>query len=355
MEKLNVKKRIQMICLWYVLSLMVVTRKHSLVFAAQISGKDESQFSRFLKNHSDVAVYTLSDLSKRQARKYSKALKTLESLPWKVAMIIDLTDQRRSSLHSENVQRLNHGKGYFIGHQWTNIVLLINGKIIPLPPIPFYTRKYCREENLEYKTEHERVIEYLEALDLSEYIEGYRPEDVVVLADSGYDDRRIENVIVDKGWDFVLALKKERCVKSHPQHLKTSKSKGWSQIWAFFKAHRRIKWQTVRLFTNGVKKRRKEFRIRHAFGWLKSVGPVQLVCSERKKAPGGGRKYLACWNLTVKPRQILIAYGLRWQVEINHCCCLCKTHCPLMTSLESSFPYAASNFWNPPPTVKAIH
>jgi hypothetical protein len=34
-----------------------------------------------------------------------------------------------------------------------------------------------------------------------------------------------------------------------------------------------------------VKRKRKEFSVRHTTGWLKSVGPVQLVCSERKSAP----------------------------------------------------------------------
>ncbi|MCP4108428.1 MAG: hypothetical protein GY749_23270, partial [Desulfobacteraceae bacterium] len=54
-------------------------------------------------------------------------------------------------------QRFSHGKGFVIGHQWTNIVLFINGFIIPLPPIPFHTKKYCRENKTEYRTEHELI------------------------------------------------------------------------------------------------------------------------------------------------------------------------------------------------------
>jgi len=135
MKELNVKKRLQIICLWYMLSMMVVSRKHSFDFAAQMSGKDKSQFSRFLQNHPDIAVFTLKHLSKREAKKWSKALNALESLPWKVVIIIDQTGQGRSSMHSQNVQKLNHGQGYFVGHQWTNIILLVAGRIIPLPPI----------------------------------------------------------------------------------------------------------------------------------------------------------------------------------------------------------------------------
>lgn len=318
MKELNVTKRLQIICLWYMLSLMVVSRKHSLDFAAQTSEKDKSQFSRFIKNHSDVAVFTLKDLSKREAKKWSKALKASESLPWKVVIIVDQTGQGRSSLHSQNVQRHNHGQGYFVGHQWTNIVLLVAERIIPLLPIPFYTRKYCKENKIVYKSEHVRVIEYLQALDLGEYIEDYHPEEVIALADSGYDDKSIQKAILDKGWHFVMALKKKRSVKSNTEQLKTRPSQGWSQIQTFFKAQRRLAWETVRLFTNGTKQRRKEFRIRHTIGWLKGVGRIQLVCSERKNAPGGERKYFACSHLTISSRQILIAYSLRWRIELFH-------------------------------------
>jgi hypothetical protein len=318
LRELNLKQRLKEITLWYIISLMVITRKHSLHHASLISGKAKSQFSRMLKDHPDTAILTLKDLSRREARKWSKALEALKGLPWKVAVIVDLTAQARSSLHPHNAKKLNHGKGYFVGHQWTNIVLLVQDRIIPLPPIAFYSRKYCREKTIDYKTEHKRVIEYLEALDLSEFIEDYRPEDVVLLADSGYDDKRIEKAILDKGWDFVMALKKKRSVKSNPEYLSTSPSEGWRQIEIFFKAHRRLKWQTIRLFTNGAKRKRKEFRIRHTIGWLRSVGPVRLVCSERKKAPRGERKYFACSHLTVVPRQILLAYSLRWRVELFH-------------------------------------
>lgn len=318
MRELNVRKSLQILSFWYVFSFALATRKHSLEFAAEVSGKDKSSFSRLLKNHPDVAVLSLQDLSKKAAKGFSKVLKALQSLPWKVALIVDLTGQRRSSLHSENSQKHNHGSGYFVGHQWTNIILVINDKIIPLPPIAFHSRKYCKKKGLVYRSEHEKVIDYLGALNLADYIEGYRPENVIVLADSGYDDKRIEKVIVGKGWDFVMALKSKRAVKSVAQGEKTTASTGWSQIQAFFKAHRRLSWRTVCLLASGEKKKRKEFRVRHTTGWLKGVGLVQLVCSERRKASRGERKYFACSNLTIQPEQILRAYSLRWRVELFH-------------------------------------
>ena len=43
-----------------------------------------------------------------------------------------------------------------------------------------------------------------------------------------------------------------------------------------------------------------------------------MICSEFKKRPKGRRKYLACNDLKGTPLQILIAYRLRWKIEIFH-------------------------------------
>jgi hypothetical protein len=301
--------------------LMVSMRKHSLQGAEKFSGINRSSFSRLLKNHSELAVYNLGNLSKRQAKQFSKVLKYLGkkgSLPWKVALLIDSTIQHRSSLHTKNSQRFNHGKGFVIGHQWTNIVLVFNDMLIPLAPIPFYSKKYCREEKLAYKTEHESVIEYITNLKLEDYIGKHNPKEVIVLADSGYDDNEIEKVIAKKKWKYIIALKKTRGVKSEKQYSNTPKSKEWSQVAVFFKNQRWVKWVTIRIFTDSPKRKRMEFRIRHITGYLRNVGRVQLICSQFKIRPKGRKKYLACNDLKATARQILLGYRIRWKIEIFH-------------------------------------
>lgn len=305
----------------FLLFLMVSTRKHSLQGAEKFSGINRSSFSRLLKNHPELAVYNLGNLSKRQAKQFSKVLKYLGKkggLPWKVALLIDSTIQHRSSLHPKNSQRFNHGKGFVIGHQWTNIVLVFNDMLIPLAPIPFYSKKYCREKKLKYKTEHESVIEYITNLKLEDYIGKHNPEEVIVLADSGYDNNDIEKVIDKKKWKFIIALKKKRGVKSEKQYSNTPKSKEWSQVAVFFKNQRWVKWVTIRIPTNSPKKKRMEFRIRHITGYLRNVGRVQLICSEFKMRPKGRKKYLACNDLKATARQILLGYRIRWKIEIFH-------------------------------------
>ncbi len=318
LQQINVRLRLQVVCFWYIVSLMVDTRKHSLNFAATLSGPNASQFSKFLRNHLGVAAYTLDDLSKRQAKRYAKVLKDLEGLTWKIAIVIDATLQTRAGLHCENSKRFNHGHGTVIGHQWTNIVLILNGLLIPLPPIPFYSKNYCKTLKRPYQTEHDRIVAYLTALNLEAYIGPHRSDAVVVLLDSGYDVKKVQQAIRKKHWHFLGALKCDRSVKSPVQYAKTSASKGWTQIAQFFKDHRRLPWHTIGVPTTRAPHKRMEFRVRHTIGYLKGVGQVQLVCSEWKKRRNGRRKYLACSDLHVSPTHILLGYRLRWRIEIFH-------------------------------------
>jgi hypothetical protein len=319
-RKLKINRRLKEVAIIYLMFLMVAVRKHSIKEAAAFFGSSKSRFSKFLKNHTDLAVVKLDELSKQQAKQFGKNIRFMADgkLPWKIAILIDATLQNRSSLHSENVKRFNHGQGFVIGHQWTNIVLFINDTLIPLAPIVFYSRSYCRNHHLRYKTEHEHVIEYVEKLNLNDYVGKHDPRTVVVLADSGYDNKKIENAIVGKEWKFVIALKKARSVKTQKEYEETPKS-DWRQVEKAFNNHRRVKWVTVYIFKNSPeRKKRMEFRIRQIMGYLRHVGKAQLICSEYKKKPNGTRKYLASNDLKATPRQILTAYRIRWRIEIFH-------------------------------------
>ncbi|WP_089934564.1 hypothetical protein [Candidatus Entotheonella palauensis] len=202
----GIRPRLERVCVHDLLFLMVATTKHSLEEAARFSVMNKSQFSKFLKSHHQTSVYTLESLSKTQARRLSKVLKPSQGLPWKIVVIIDATLQSRSSVHPKNAQRFNHGQGFVLGHQWTNIVLILNEMLIPLSPIAFYSRPYCREKNPVYMSEHDRVVDYLANLNLEDYIGSHDSHDVAVLTDSGYDNKRIEKTIADKNWMFIIAL-----------------------------------------------------------------------------------------------------------------------------------------------------
>jgi hypothetical protein len=317
-RRIGVRRRLERVCTSYLLFLMVVTTKHSLEEAARFARLHKAQFSKLLKAHSHVAVYTLESLSTQQAQQVSKARQRLKELPWTMAIVVDNTLQHRTSLHPENAKTFNHGQGFVVGHQWTNIVLLFHDLLIPLRPIPFYSKRYCRDHALAYRTEHDLVVEYIQKLNLEDYIGSYDPREVVVLTDSGYDNKKIQNAIAAKQWHFIIALGKTRSVQSALLYLTTPQSKQWCPIATFFRNHRRLKWQTMRITTNGTKRKRREFRTRDTIGYLRYVGQVQLVCSEPHRRPDGRRKYLACNDMRVTARQIILGYRLRWAIELFH-------------------------------------
>jgi hypothetical protein len=315
-----ISTRLHLVVLLYLAFLMMPMRKHTLEAAARWCGSSRGRFSKFLRYHSKIAIWSLSDLSKKQAKQFSNIIKALCSnqLPWYIAIIVDSTFQHRSSLHTDNSKRFNHGKGYVIGHQWTNIVLVINDYLIPLPPIPFHSKSYCRKNKLVYETENLRVSKYLSSLEISEYIGPHNPGKIVVLADSAYDDKKIEHAISKKKWKFIISSKSTRTFKTEKKFANTPKSESWLSVSEFFRKNRWIGWETVQIQRDKGKKKRMEFRIRHITGILRNYGKVRLICSEFKKRRKGRRKYLISNDLNAKPRHIIIGYRMRWMIEIFH-------------------------------------
>jgi hypothetical protein len=271
--------------------MVATTIKHALEQAARFSGLHKSQCSKMLQCHPNVAVYTLESLSKKQARQVSKALHTLKALPWKIAIVIESTLQPRASLMPANAQTLNHGQGFVIGPQWTNIVLLLHDILIPLRPIPFYSQRYCRVHALTYRSEHDLVVDYLEQCELEASIGADARREVIVLTDSGYDDTKMQQAIAATQGQFLMALHKTRRVTSQRLSLTTPKAKQWCGIAPFFCNHRGLKGKTIGIATHGTKRKRMEFRIRDTIGSLRYVGQVPWVCSERRKRPEGRRTY----------------------------------------------------------------
>src|ERR1700692_1120894 len=152
LRRLEIPLRLKKVVPAYLVSLMQNTKRTTLTSAAKLSGISLSAFSRLLSGHKELALENLNRLSRRRLKRLVPQRKALVSgAPWKVALIIDATLHERSSRHLENAQRFNHGDGWVIGHQWTNLVLVINNETIPLPPIPFRTKGFAKLRGLLYR------------------------------------------------------------------------------------------------------------------------------------------------------------------------------------------------------------
>ncbi len=121
--RLQIPERLQTVVTAYLLALMLDGPKKTLSHAARIAELHRSQFSRLLANHVDIAVSSLHLLAREVARRAGIDRQPLvKGSTWSIAILIDATIHPRSSQHVRNAQRFNHGQGFVIGHQWTNIV-----------------------------------------------------------------------------------------------------------------------------------------------------------------------------------------------------------------------------------------
>jgi hypothetical protein len=191
-------------------------------------------------------------------------------------------------------------------------VIVINDQVVPLPPIPFFTKKESRKRKMTYKTEVKRIISYFKKLNLHEILGQHESSEIVFMMDSGYDAKELQNFILKQGWDLIASLKKTRTL------LRSTKPKKWINIHQYFCDGRRFSWKSVRIKTySGKNKRWQHHKIKQREGFLKGVHrKMQLVCS--KRTHDKKNKYIACSNLKVDVKSILFGYKKRWLIELFH-------------------------------------
>ena len=107
---------------------MASSRTHTLTAAARFSDSSKSRFHYFLNNNADKAVYTLHELSKKQARQFSKVNKGLSTgkLPWNIAISVDATFLNRSSLHTDNSKRFTQRLFMLLAQEFFLIFIVIS-------------------------------------------------------------------------------------------------------------------------------------------------------------------------------------------------------------------------------------
>jgi hypothetical protein len=309
---------------WYLASLAAESPKHTLGNASDLSSISSSQFSRLLAGSVTTSELILSNLSAKSVKMITKTETDLSSvfakLPWKCYIIVDSTPQKRSASKSRNVARFNLGGGFWFGHRWTNVVLFINGHLIPLVPIPYRSKKECKVLGVEHKTEKELLCEYFDKLDLTKFFPGIKPEDIAVLLDAGYDAKKVQNKILSKGWDLLAAIGKQRNIyikHAHPSHYGTQKSEiGVAN--AFQRFNRRVEKITCRLPKLHGQKKRKKFSVKRIHGSLKGVKNHEMVFLYSKTDRQEKVKYIACSRSNLPTWKIVQAFSFRFMIEQFH-------------------------------------
>lgn len=298
-----IPKRVFDVVSGYIFFLTLHTKKHTFRAAAEVVGLDETRFSAFLNGPQakDVSRLVLNRATRRRLAKAKR-------MHGRLSFIIDSTILGRCGKNVENTRRYHHGGGFANGHKFVNFVVLTPDGILPLDSVPLYTKKYCRENRLRYRTENEIVHEWLKALGTNDIFSKQELKRALFLLDSGFDARIVQLAIRQLGADFLMALKSSRAI-------------GGKQVREYFRTHRRwLPWNSIRLdIGSGKNKKRRKYSIRTATNvTLKGVCPVTVVCSKACSRARKPTKYLATSDLSLTGREIVSWYSRRWMIETWH-------------------------------------
>jgi len=185
----------------------------------------------------------------------------------------------------------------------------------------YYTRDYCAQKGIPYRTQAELAAELIAELPLPE---GAR---VVVLGDTAFDAASIRRACAPRGYTWVVPLNPER-VLAGPRGRRP-------KVKTLVHGLRADQLVTVRLHAGqgpyaaqrraspyrvGPKVKPRTYYVHLQRQVVHSVGEVQLVFSTRDKPQHGQpvavQKILMTNDLKATARQIVERYGLRWQIEL---------------------------------------
>lgn len=293
----------------YVLALCIGGYHKSLVNISEYFGATVAGLSRLL---SHALLGEQLDIKLNRETRLLIASVLRKGKTGSIEIIIDATVLERASRKAENAS-IYHSNGKKInGHRITNVGILLDGDVyIPLAFLAHKSRPYACKLRTPYLTEADMVNKWLRShmqgfIDLmSKY--SIEPKEINFLLDAGYDNFRIQNMILSFGCHFTMMV---GCTRSL----------GGFQVKEYFKRFRNIKWQTVRLNKKvGTKNKRRKYRIRTAQNvYLKKVAEVTAVCSEKSCRGKNTRRFLVSSIPGITGREILVCYARRWKIETWH-------------------------------------
>lgn len=184
----------------------------------------------------------------------------------------------------------------------------------------YYTRTYCEQKQMTYRTQTELAGELIRTLIVPEQAQ------VFVLGDTAFEAQTIREACAERNYSWIVPLNPERVLagaKPRPK-VRTLVSKMTADQFVpvrivptkgSFVAQRRL--SACRL---GPKVKTRTYYVHAETQEVHSVGKVQLAFSCKEKPstdkPIPLAKILMTNNLTLTPAQIVEIYSLRWQIEL---------------------------------------
>jgi hypothetical protein len=263
------------------------------------------------------------------------ALLGLESQKGRFLFLIDATLVSQSGKKTQNTystgnrkRRPKKGRRYNKKkvqrknvHSFTfGLLITPSGVRIPFQ-VPHYTKEYCEKKGLEHQTTAEAAAQMIRDLPLPP------GADVVVLGDTAYEAKVVEDACQDRGDIWIFPANPER-VYDGPKGKRPklrSRLKDWTDLslktirlrasTGQYADYRRLsKWRV------GPKQKPRAYYAHQEKQEVRNVGRVQLVFSTMKpnlkKATPDDVKILLSNALGMSVSELIELYSLRWQIEL---------------------------------------
>ncbi len=200
--------------------------------------------------------------------------------------------------------------------------LLITPSGIRIPfQIPHYTPEYCEKNGITARTSAECAAEMIRTLPVP------KDADVIVLGDSAYDAKVVQDACAERGYTWIFACNAERVyegTKGNRPKLR-SRLKDWTNLsvkrirlrasTGKYASYRRISKYRV-----GPKMKHRDYYAYQEKAEVRNVGSVQLVFSTMNpkltNATPDDVKILITNAVNMSVLEVIELYTLRWQIEL---------------------------------------
>ena len=259
----------------------------------------------------------------------------LEGKPGRYIFIVDATLVSQSGTKTQNThstgnrqRRPRQGRRYHqkkvvrkTCHRLTfGLLFTPSGMRIPFQ-IPYHTKEYCQQKNIPHRTTAESAADLILGLPLPE------GADVVVLGDTAYDAKVVQQACRERGDLWIVPANPERVYEGPSGHRPKVRArlKDWTSL-----SLTTIRWQAstgkyaeyrrLSQWRVGPKQKPRVYYVHQERSNVRRVGDVQFVCSTTKqnlsKAAPDDVKILMTNALRMSPREVVELYSLRWQIDL---------------------------------------
>lgn len=263
-----------------------------------------------------------------------ETLLNMETEPGPFIFIVDATHcsqqgKKTQNTHSTGNRKRRPKKGRRYGkkkhtrkncHTFTGGILITpSGIRIPFQK-PHYTKEYCKKKGLTHRTTAQAAADLVRELPLPEEAE------VIVLGDTAYDAKVLQEVCDERNYTWIVPCNPERVLAGEkPRPKVRSLLKDWStkslKTIRFIPANGKYAaYRRISRYRIGPKAKPRTYYVHEEKREVQSVGKVRLVFSttkqKLKKATADDVKILMTNNLRMSVREVVELYSVRWQIEL---------------------------------------